>query len=147
MKYLLILCLVSFLEICGAQPKVLFDYDAAGNRIMRYMVSSLSTSGGETDEVGFLEAVVDFDNKGKFVAGEINISPNPTTNMVRIEISTEIIEPAEIHLYDSRGQILHTSAAVLQLAQFDISHLSAGTYYCHIATQSKAGIWKIVKAN
>ncbi len=146
MKYIIavIICLTA--TIANAQPKVIFDYDDTGNRIMRYRVSSLDSDEYLSDKINEVNDVVINDTKDEFLPGEINISPNPTTDIIVVDVVLEEPTACTIILYDGTGGAIRQAKNVYHFKEFDISDLSAGTYYCHIETELKSGIWKIIKA-
>ena len=70
-----------------------------------------------------------------------NIYPNPVSNILNIEIDTEIYDNTrgiktnptfDIRLYDGMGNALRQTTTKSNSVQFNVSNLPNGTYYLHI---------------
>ncbi len=69
---------------------------------------------------------------------EVQVSPNPATDLVRIALPQAPSTQAELHLIDSRGQRLVRQQVQLgggQQATLDLHELPAGTYFLLIRTK------------
>jgi hypothetical protein len=76
---------------------------------------------------------------------DFTISPNPTSGIIYLDMSTETYDEALVRMYDIRGQLIqnqYTSDAILSL---DLSNYTAGTYLLQITINGKAFTKKVIK--
>ena len=73
----------------------------------------------------------------------LNIYPNPATNIVTISNNNQNIE--SIKRYDLQGRILKTEQVNKSNTQLDISNYQSGTYYFVITTANGSSTKKIMK--
>jgi lipoprotein-anchoring transpeptidase ErfK/SrfK len=123
-----------------AQNRVVFSYDAAGNRISRTIVlAPRSTPVAEEEEKQevLTEMLADI---------KVKIYPNPTTGLVTVEISNlPKGETANIWLYAMAGQLIGTYKDAKNVIRVDISNRPAGVYVMKIVAGKRQTEWKIIK--
>ncbi len=74
---------------------------------------------------------------------DINILPNPVSDILRIESSSPLHD-ALVILYNIRMQpLIHLKP--IRIDQLKMSSLPAGVYFLKITSRESAGIWKIIK--
>jgi len=150
---LLWLCLPLF---CLAQNNPLprhYDYDAAGNRILRKVINmqpappapmppqdSLPATSYKlpvVNEVSFLE---------KIGQVEMKIYPNPATEKITLSISNiEKMQNGTLQLYSMNGQLLQTRLLSEDEADISLVGLSKGTYILKVQINEITENWKIIK--
>jgi hypothetical protein len=77
--------------------------------------------------------------KPECLTKEFNVFPNPTSDLLTIELSDDIVQ---IELYGLDGMLIKT---VENTNQINLKDLSAGSYFVHIKTQNATKIEKIIK--
>lgn len=74
--------------------------------------------------------------------GDINVYPNPTEDYVNLSIDAAITKQVQFHIYDMSGRHLLSEELQLnsgkQTFQFDIEHLSSGSYFYQISNSEGA---------
>lgn len=75
----------------------------------------------------------------------INLSPNPTSDFLKLEIPEEIDLQSHLKIYNSKGQILREFKRVYE--QIEVSDLPAGMYFLKINTEEKTYGGKFLKEN
>ncbi len=68
---------------------------------------------------------------------DISVYPNPSSNFITIQTSKELIEKAEIFVYNKTGQLVHQQKMINSTAQLSIAHLPNGMYQVLIKTKEK----------
>lgn len=72
--------------------------------------------------------------------------PNPTANVVTLQIEEYDSQPLEYQLFDLQGHLLATSIVSSNTTTIHMEHLSSATYYLRIsAAQALVKTFKIVK--
>ena len=73
---------------------------------------------------------------GGLDAGSIEVFPNPTTNILNVELNT-IVESVQIQLIDMSGRIvLSESATAVSKLPLDVTRLDAGNYILSVESES-----------
>jgi hypothetical protein len=67
----------------------------------------------------------------------ILVYPNPTTDLIILEMENFIISKTLYQLYDVKGSILETKTIVGKETNIDMSKLSASTYFIKIIAENK----------
>ncbi len=149
-----------------SDPYIEFLYDASGNRTSRRVVTlnrsmefssdtleydrsdSNAMAGVDAgdfrkDTTGGNAAQVNSDNIGGM---EIRVYPNPTTGMLRVQITpfNDGLK-AEIKLFDFSNKLLFKISCAAEYTAVDLSSYATGTYLMSIAINGKLSSWKIVK--
>jgi len=133
--------------------KTEYEYDAAGNRILRKVIH---LRGDDTAEGGRTKsAVTEYDVPGEAMAvsyedwlGErkVLIFPNPTQGMMRIEFQEYgDLKDVRLLLYDIQGRLLRQINNVEHSNTLDLSQYPAGMYILQMMEGNGKNEWKIVK--
>ncbi|MEL6671843.1 MAG: T9SS type A sorting domain-containing protein [Bacteroidota bacterium] len=113
---------------------ICYSYDAAGNRIQR----KLCIEGPSPLREG-TDVQVQLDQS-------IKVYPNPTQNMVLVELSQEV-EGAKLYLMDLSGRHLKQHKLEGLTAKFDLSAYPAGTYILMLRSPDVQQQWRVVKTD
>jgi hypothetical protein len=139
----LFFCNGSYAGITLTQDTIRFIYDDAGNRTNRTIVIAtapqMSSSSGEEEEeaTSYSEILADL---------RINIYPNPTDGLIRVEIQNlPAGETAHISLYRLSGELVTTKRGVTSSTEIDITGQAAGIYLLKIIAGKEQTEWKIIK--
>lgn len=113
-----------------------------------------ATAGNRFYTVGFHQPVLisrQLPASGEVTGGSIRVFPNPSTNMLRVQIPFSVADNVSIILADMTGNTLVERTVNSKSSAIDIqvSHLASGIYQLRVMTADgkQAGIFKIVKAN
>lgn len=115
-----------------------FEYDAAGNRTKREIISY--EGGAKSAEVIPEEEEFDFEQG-------LNVYPNPASHSIYVTLNQEVLEcdRQELFLFDNLGRQLYHSQNLSELNQIDVSELPYGTYILKLIYNQKHKEWIIVK--
>lgn len=132
MKPFLIALVCSLACICTVQaqsPALVFDYDAAGNRIKRY------DPPGKTEvlPIGLVNSSI-----------STKLFPNPTNSFVTIQASAEITDGVLL-LNDLSGRTLTQQTFSGTQTTLNLSTLPAGVYFVRLNAKDYEQLWKVVK--
>jgi hypothetical protein len=131
-------CFVSVL--CQANNYiVIYDYDAAGNRISRQcvLVPFYASSPKKTDSTKVVEVLGDL---------KITIYPNPTRGIIEVGLST--YDPkvsVNYNLFTSEGKLIVQISAQSDRTLIDLSAYPAGWFLLRATTKEKEILFKIIK--
>ncbi len=127
------------LQTLHSQDRILYGYDAAGNRISRTIeLSSRSAPAPEEEEPTVYSEILS--------EIELKIYPNPTDGLLKVEIyNLPVEQAAEIRLYSLSGALVTTLGGITDSVTIDISNQPAGTYVMKIVAGDKQTEWKIIK--
>jgi len=144
------LCIPLF---CIAQNQLTryYEYDDAGNRILRKVITMPQAPSAPPEESvqvtsDELQATSDVYFVEKLAQVEMKIYPNPATEKITLSISNmEKLQTGTLQLYSMNGQLLQTR--LLSEVEVDISlvGLSKGTYILKVQINDIIEEWKIVK--
>ena len=144
---------------CMAQtplPRV-YEYDAAGNRIVRKVLEvkysppapedSVEVTSYELQVTGYELQVASYEFFVEKVAQvEMKIYPNPTTEKITLEISNfEKLQTGVFKLYNLNGQLLKECPVHSVSTELSLAGLSAGVYLLKVFMNDKTEDWKIIK--
>ncbi len=124
---------------------------SSGNVKMDYtlgeVVVETFSAGGNTLTQGFHQTnltLVAIENPELF--SEISIYPNPTSELVNIDIPLNY-SLLDITMYDVIGKLIKTNPNASGKVTFDVSSLATGTYYLQVVnpTNQKIKTFKLVK--
>ena len=159
----LIVVFMSVLSFTKGQCEMqrVYDYDAAGNRILRSICvippynqappqeSMDSQSDGNDAEDGKESEKANgaemfyVDKVGNI---SLKIFPNPATSIVRLEITGELAKiDGVVILYDLTGATIGSQLIRSYYTEIDMSSYPAATYLATVQINGKTGYWKIVK--
>ena len=135
MKRVNVFFFVIFSLSLSAQKKVMYVYDAAGNRIKREILFEQSQS--KSQVVAYSDML---DEK------EIKIYPNPTEGELRVEIFNELKKTEGIvTVHGNNGAMIYTTPIINGSASLDISSCPNGLYILHVKIGDCVLSWKIIK--
>jgi len=150
MKQTLIYLILAIPLFCMAQTNLprYYDYDAAGNRVLRTTIPMNLAPLAPQDSVGahslenseiefFVETIAQV---------EIKIYPNPTTEKVTLEISRwEELQSGIFKLYSLSGQLLQEHPIHSATTAISLADLPKGAYFLKVHINSSTENWKIIK--
>ena len=145
-EFTVFLLLPLFTLSCFAQTAIprTYDYDAAGNRILRTIIELRSTkahfdntaeSVSKSHQSTYYEEVV-----GK---NAVKVFPNPTDGLVTLQFE-QPVENGHYQLFNLSGRLL-SEGSITTTATIDLSGHPAGAYMLTIRLGDEKETWKIVK--
>ena len=149
----LIVCFLSIFSLMKGQSSRQYDYDEAGNRVLRtvFVLSAPNSSPKqqksndlppdteESDELG----IVYVDKVGDIA---LKIFPNPTTSVVELQIEGEHGEiEGTVTFYNLSGAKIGEQRITSYRTEIDMSSYSVGTYLATVVINGKKNYWKVVK--
>jgi hypothetical protein len=145
-----------------------YEYDAAGNRIVRKVITvkppdlapsapidSLQVTGDElqvtgdelqvtSDELHELKSEQFYVEKIAQI--EIKIYPNPTTEKITLDIAGwETLQTGVFTLYSMTGQLLQENVVYSMSTEVSLAGLARGTYILKVQINDRVEDWKIIK--
>jgi hypothetical protein len=142
MKAITTLCLfvfiVAFSNQVIAQETVVFEYDNAGNRILRTL---------QAIEKNLEADILHFENPFTEINIELHakVYPNPTQGILNIEINLAETLPVTITLVDQQArQVLKTEISE-NAETLNLAHLAPGTYFLRLHNTEKKLVYQIIK--
>lgn len=142
MKNTLIIILLAIAGTVSAQQTIplQYDYDAAGNRILRKVVTMTMGKGG-SNVADTAEYYVD-----RLEHVEMKVYPNPTTGLISIEASgVQTESEMQIELYDSQGRKLTEKRSGDNRAILNLTDYAAGYYIVKLKVDGEHTTWKVIK--
>lgn len=140
-KYILTLVVIFFLPtVLFAQQTVDFEYDAAGNRVLR-QVSTKKVTKTEIDTLfksGAITEKITGDNL-------VKVYPNPTYGIINIEFPGMIDKSATYFLTDQHGRQVMIGKFNNFSNTIDITTQGRGVYYLLIKAPNIYQVYKIIK--
>lgn len=152
-KFYLIFILTCFYAIlldCIAKESIVFEYDAAGNRTARYIVTEdsdeqpgvLRGAFAESDDITKSESVVTLGDLS------VEVYPNPTNGPVVIDIKGDTDQPMNVEVFSNVGASLMSKAVALGRNMIDLSSYSDGQYIVVVTLGAdKSTSFKVIKGN
>lgn len=119
-----------------------FDYDAAGNCIVKYktvvLPSHAKKNGNDTAQIAPQSEIIS--------EREVIIYPNPTKGALKIEIKGATPEtPIQYILTDLNGKTIYKIQSANMYYLFDMTSFSSGVYLLRVMIDDKWDTWKIIK--
>ena len=124
-----------------------YDYDAAGNRILRYneipmnakRLADAAQEQTEEQAAGIFEE--------ELPEMKISIFPNPTQGLLQVEITNaENLQSVEIRLYNPQVVLIRQMNKLSEMTTLDISSQADGIYVMQIVSEKNIiSTWKIIK--
>lgn len=139
---------------------VMFYRESAGHNWEAIQGTTISNLGSSTDDF----ARINVDNfkfgeyafgwkkstvgiKEKITKNEFNIYPNPSANLVNIDLSAYEAENFTISVFDMNGKLQITQNTVASQAFMDVSNLSNGNYLISVVASGKFIGSKVLNKN
>lgn len=140
---LLLLLTLSLIPVVAfAGDKIVYTYDAAGNRISRQYVVDLQTRSA-TVSPEIIDSVSTGDELGD---RKIVVYPNPTKGNLTVNISGGNQEDkANLILYSSQGTLLQNINATVGSIPVNLSAYPSGYYILRVDVGKKTIEFKIIK--
>lgn len=139
-RQVLLIFLILTLQVSG--QRVLFSYDAAGNRVLRVVEETPSdglqtTSLTDSSQISIeKKPAISFLNCTSY-----NIFPNPSDGKVTIEISGIPEQTGnKVIIYNSSGRVVRQENNAKSKTEVDLSNEKQGVYL--ISFQSASGNWQ-----
>ncbi|MCQ2303221.1 MAG: T9SS type A sorting domain-containing protein [Bacteroidales bacterium] len=139
---LVLAMLCAAVSLKAQNATVHFNYDANGNRTMRYLTfQKVEENGKSTDaDNEALPSAIDF-----IASSQVSLYPNPTYGKFTVALT----EMGEMNIL---ATLSTTTGAVIQQCKltdlqstFDLSGQPAGVYLLRLSTDEETQVWKIVK--
>lgn len=84
-------------------------------------------------------------NETKIVPFEVNVFPNPTTDLINVKINQTDLKGYDIKLFDISGKILYSKNIKSNNNQLDLSQYNAGQYILKVSNKKSTRSFSIVK--
>jgi hypothetical protein len=153
-KVILIICIMLSVNLAFSQgisvnPSdcgLTYGYDAAGNRIIRFIVSCTGLESHKTDETSDTTSQQSGHSAKDtlFSEIEVNLYPNPTSGKFTLDFN-QPLNFVQVVVINNNGQIMLTVKTAGQQIPIDISSFSAGVYYVKLYTTKKEFAKIVVK--
>ncbi len=111
------------------------------------MLKSIETDFGKLTNYSYVLGDITYINESKQNALDIIIYPNPSSNMLYVDLGEAKIGDAKIQLLDMNGRIMQEKRIVNaqnNLVAFDLSKYEKGIYLCQIQTDKQRVIKKVI---
>jgi len=145
--YTFILFCILYISPSLSAQNITFDYDAAGNCILKYKTVTLVShikSGGSGNNSS--DSIQQQPQKEMIGEREVSIYPNPTQGALKIEIKgTPIESPIYFYISDINGRILAQKESPDALYTYDMTSYPKGVYLLRVVIDGKKKEWKIIK--
>ena len=127
-----------------------YYYDESGNRVLRVVINigNAPPSPEDSLQVTSYELQVTSDEYfvEKVAQVEMKIYPNPTTEIITLEISNfEKLQTGVFKLYNLNGQLLKECPVHSVSTEVSLAGLASGTYLLKVFMNDKTEDWKIIK--
>ncbi len=152
-KFYLIFILTCFYAIlldCIAKESIVFEYDAAGNRTARYIVTEDSDEQPGALRGAFAESDDMPKSDSPITLGDLSIDayPNPTNGPVAIDIKGDTDQPMNVEVFSNVGASLMSKAVEIGRNMIDLSSYSDGQYIVVVTLGAdKSTSFKVIKGN
>lgn len=140
--FLIFTLLATTVAYSSLKAQIQFDYDAAGNCIVKYktvvLPSHVKGSGNDTTKLAPQSEIIS--NR------EVIIYPNPTKGALKIEIKGANPEKQiQYVLTDLSGKIISKVKSADMYYLFDMISFPSGVYLLRVMIDDKWNTWKIIK--
>lgn len=140
-RYILSLLVLLFLSsTLTAQQTVKFEYDNAGNRVLRHLSTKKSTE-AEVDSL-----FKDTNNHLKIIGDHlVKVYPNPTLGIINVEFLGTSEGSSTYSLVDQNGREILNGETINLSNSIDITQQGRGVYYLVIKAPEIYQVYKIIK--
>lgn len=147
-KILITICFLLFAQFDGyTQPiwHIRFDYDGAGNRILREYVFGAYPKPGKPQEADTM--IIGGQNEVLNTALQLKVYPNPFHEILFVEnLNLQEAEKNSIQVYDISGKLITSSSQTETKQGIDLKNVPPGTYYLnYYSNNTLVKTWKLVK--
>lgn len=119
--------------------RVLFSYDASGNRTssQKEIIVRSQDANGQEPVSPLMETLTQHN---------VTISPNPTEGPLHIDISglTET-EGSSITIYNTAGSIVYYDSDIKESNELDLTPCPVGMYLMILRLEGETSTWKIIR--
>ena len=143
-------CFYAILLDCIAKESIVFEYDAAGNRTARYIVTEDSDEQPGALRGAFAESDDMPKSDSPITLGDLSIDayPNPTNGPVAIDIKGDTDQPMNVEVFSNVGSSLMSKAVEIGRNMIDLSSYSDGQYIVVVTLGAdKSTSFKVIKGN
>ena len=129
----------SVFSVNAYADRVVYSYDASGNRIQSQKQIRLrdAENGSDQDTIPLRESLS---------SHRITIYPNPTKGQFSVEITGSAIpDNSSISIYNLQGSVIYQNDEPDILNEIDLSSQPNGIYMLRITIDSETSTWKIIK--
>lgn len=140
---LFLLLFMGYTSYC--QQTVHFDYDLAGNRVLRYITSKELKNG---DSLFLTPNTPDLPMDELVAEGEAAfiVYPNPTPDGITIENKgLAITGNLSYQLYDSQGKVQLQGNSPKAKTTLNLQQLQSGTYLLRLGYDGKMQVFRVIK--
>lgn len=130
---------ISVIAVKAYADRVVYSYDASGNRIQSQKQIRLrdAENGSDQDTIPLRESLS---------SHRITIYPNPTKGQFSVEITGSAIpDNSSISIYNLQGSVIYQNAEPDILNEIDLSSQPNGIYMLRIMIDSETSTWKVIK--
>ena len=130
---------ISVFSVNAYADRVVYSYDASGNRIQSQKQIRLrdAENGSDQDTIPLRESLS---------SHRITIYPNPTKGQFSVEITGSAIpDNSSISIYNLQGSVIYQNDEPDILNEIDLSSQPNGIYMLRITIDSETSTWKIIK--
>ncbi len=141
MKKLYIALLFIICAFNGFAQEIGYGYDAAGNRISRYLIPTPKSAGTDDEVASPQEFKLDKDT-------DIRLYPNPTSGILNFEVINPELEDnpnVQIKIYSVDGTLLREEEYLITAFTIDITGERNGTYLLDMQVNGKKQYFTIIK--
>jgi len=129
--------------------RILFEYDAAGNRIRRYPQTITFTSKSEALANNMypeaIEESLPEPIEETIAEAKITLFPNPTTEILHVKIENNNTTSNTIEVFDVNGRVVYTANNMEELTQINVSTWNKGMYVLRMQLGTSTKEWPILK--
>ena len=132
--------------LIAQQTVVEFQYDAAGNRVLRHVIELPPENDKETQQNREVSDTTEITYTETIGQTEINIYPNPNGGRFTVVIhNPETGKKASLALYTVTGALVLKRDLLTSKTEIDIRNRENGPYMLSIAIDGKRKTWKVIK--
>lgn len=145
-EFTVFLLLPLFTLSCFAQTAIprTYDYDAAGNRILRTTIELRSTTVHFDNAVGFVSDSYQSPYYEEIIGNTgIKVFPNPTHGLVTLQFE-QPVKNGLYQLFNLSGKQL-SEGSIATSTTLDLSGYPTGVYMLTITLNDEKETWKIIK--
>ncbi len=131
-----------------AQTTVKFEYDAAGNRIKRWLeVKELKSSDSLIADPTLYSLMADISDEATLGENsrETQVFPNPVERILTVAPGSEAVAICRYRLLDTQGRLLEDETTESYPFRINLQHRQAGTYYLHLQSSELNQLFKLIK--